>query len=118
MALREELRKQGNWLFRWRSYLPLITVVIVLLGMSYFEYPGHSRFERQDLVFSKSVLQHLSSKAVDNLAADVFKNVSALFYIEEVHVRGLSGGSIFKYPLPHAGGLRRAFLIYFPGRTG
>lgn len=42
MALREELRKQGNWLFRWRSYLPLITVVIVLLGMSYFEYPGHS----------------------------------------------------------------------------
>jgi len=42
MALREELRKQGNWLFRWRSYLPLILIVIVLLGMSYFEYPGHS----------------------------------------------------------------------------
>ncbi len=42
MALREELRKQGNWLFRWRSYLPLIMIVIVLFGMSYFEYPGHS----------------------------------------------------------------------------
>jgi protein-S-isoprenylcysteine O-methyltransferase Ste14 len=42
MALREELRKQGNWLFRWRSYLPLILIVIVLLGMNYFEYPGHS----------------------------------------------------------------------------
>jgi len=42
MALREELSKQGNWLFRWRSYLPLITVVIVLLGMNYFEYPGHN----------------------------------------------------------------------------
>jgi len=42
MALREELRKQGNWLFRWRSYLPLIMIVIVLLGMSYFEYPSHS----------------------------------------------------------------------------
>jgi len=42
MALREELRKQGNWLFRWRSYLPLIMIVIVLLAMSYFEYPGHS----------------------------------------------------------------------------
>jgi len=42
MALREELRKQGNWLFRWRSYLPLVAIVIVLLGMSYFEYPGHS----------------------------------------------------------------------------
>ena len=36
MALREELRKQGNWLFRWRSYLPLIMIVIVLLAMSYF----------------------------------------------------------------------------------
>jgi len=42
MALREELRKQGNWLFRWRSYLPLIMIVIVFLGMRYFEYPGHS----------------------------------------------------------------------------
>lgn len=42
MALREELRKQGNWLFRWRSYLPLIMIVIVLVAMSYFEYPGHS----------------------------------------------------------------------------
>lgn len=42
MALREELRKQGDWLFRWRSYLPLIMIVIILLGMSYFEYPGHS----------------------------------------------------------------------------
>jgi len=46
MALREDLRKQGNWLFRWRSYLPLILIVIVLLGMRYFEYPGHS--ERYD----------------------------------------------------------------------
>ena len=26
MALKEELEKQGNWLFRWRSYLPLIIV--------------------------------------------------------------------------------------------
>jgi protein-S-isoprenylcysteine O-methyltransferase Ste14 len=41
MALREELRKQGHWLFRWRSYLPLSMIVIVLLGMSNFEYPGH-----------------------------------------------------------------------------
>lgn len=42
MALREELKKQGNWLFRWRSYLPLIMIIIVFLGMGYFEYPGHS----------------------------------------------------------------------------
>ncbi|MEW6260254.1 MAG: isoprenylcysteine carboxylmethyltransferase family protein [Thermodesulfobacteriota bacterium] len=42
MALREEFNKQGNWLFRWRSYLPLVMIIIVLLGMSYFEYPGHN----------------------------------------------------------------------------
>ena len=42
MALIEELRKQGNWIFRWRSYLPLIMIVIVLLGMNYFDYPVHS----------------------------------------------------------------------------
>ena len=29
MALQEELEKQGNWLFRYRSLLPLI---ILLLG--------------------------------------------------------------------------------------
>ena len=42
MALREEFRKQGEWLFRWRSYLPLIMIGIVLLGMRDFEHLGHS----------------------------------------------------------------------------
>ena len=42
MALKEELKKQGDWLFRWRSYLPLLMIVIIYLGMSYFEYPGHN----------------------------------------------------------------------------
>lgn len=34
MPLKEELRQTGNWLFRWRSYLPLFIVVIILLGVS------------------------------------------------------------------------------------
>lgn len=42
MALREELKKQGNWLFRWRSYIPLVMIIILFWGMSYFEYFGHS----------------------------------------------------------------------------
>ena len=42
MALIEELRKQGDWIFRWRSYLPLIMIIIIFLGMSYFEYPVRS----------------------------------------------------------------------------
>jgi protein-S-isoprenylcysteine O-methyltransferase Ste14 len=41
MALREELRSQGDWFFRWRSYLPLVMMVIVFSGMSYFEFPDH-----------------------------------------------------------------------------
>ena len=33
MALREEFEATGNWLFRWRSYLPVLMVFVVLLGI-------------------------------------------------------------------------------------
>jgi len=33
MALREELEKQGNWLFRWRSYLPLLIVPLFFIAL-------------------------------------------------------------------------------------
>ena len=33
MALREELEREGNWLFRWRSYLPLLTAAIILFAL-------------------------------------------------------------------------------------
>jgi protein-S-isoprenylcysteine O-methyltransferase Ste14 len=42
MLLREEFSKTGDFLFRWRSYLPLLMIVIILLTMPYFQYPGHS----------------------------------------------------------------------------
>jgi len=42
MALREEFERTGNWLFRWRSYLPLVVIGIVLLALREYEYPGHS----------------------------------------------------------------------------
>lgn len=42
MPLKENFSKTGNFLFRWRSYLPLLMIVIILLTMPYFEYPGHS----------------------------------------------------------------------------
>lgn len=42
MPLREELERSGNWLFRWRGYLPLVAVGIVLLAMRDYEYLGHS----------------------------------------------------------------------------
>ncbi len=43
MALREEFVRTGNFLFRWRSYLPLIGFVILLIALKDYEYPRHSR---------------------------------------------------------------------------
>ena len=37
MALREEFETSGQWLFRWRGYLPLLIVALILLGL-----PGYS----------------------------------------------------------------------------
>ncbi len=42
MALREELERTGNWLFRWRSYLPLVLVLPTMAAMH------HPDFLRQD----------------------------------------------------------------------
>ena len=33
MALREDMEKQGNWLFRWRSYLPLLGIPIFIISL-------------------------------------------------------------------------------------
>ena len=33
MALREELERQGNWLFSRRSYLPLLILPILLIAL-------------------------------------------------------------------------------------
>lgn len=44
MPLLEELEETGNWLFRWRSYLPLVFSVLVLAGLAQFTYPFGSHF--------------------------------------------------------------------------
>jgi len=33
MPLRETLEKQGNWLFKWRSYLPLFLLPVILVAL-------------------------------------------------------------------------------------
>lgn len=38
MALREELERTGNWLFRWRSYLPLVLIVPTVAAMHHADY--------------------------------------------------------------------------------
>ncbi len=42
MALREDFENQGNWLFRYRSYLPLGMLVLVLYTLKNYTYPGNS----------------------------------------------------------------------------
>ena len=44
MPLIEELESVGHWLFRWRSYLPLVTAVLLFCGLQYFSYPFGSHF--------------------------------------------------------------------------
>jgi protein-S-isoprenylcysteine O-methyltransferase Ste14 len=43
MALREEFRKSGEWLFRWRSYLPLLLIVFFVLALAGLRHPYGSR---------------------------------------------------------------------------
>lgn len=40
MALREEFERTGNWLFRWRSYLPLAVIMLVIISLSDYRLPG------------------------------------------------------------------------------
>lgn len=42
MSLKEEFEKTGNWLFRWRSYLPLLLVGMILVELRNFEFFGKS----------------------------------------------------------------------------
>jgi protein-S-isoprenylcysteine O-methyltransferase Ste14 len=43
MALREAFRAEGEWLFRWRSYLPLLPLSLVLgVLLTGYRYPGGS----------------------------------------------------------------------------
>ena len=47
MALREELERSGNWLFRHRSYLPIVMLVPILVALHGYHYPDG----RHDLDF-------------------------------------------------------------------
>lgn len=42
MPLREEWEAQGTWLFRWRSYFPVVFFVIMGLAAIDFDYAGNS----------------------------------------------------------------------------
>jgi protein-S-isoprenylcysteine O-methyltransferase Ste14 len=44
MSLRNELEQSGSWLFRHRSYLPLLLIPFFLACLSTFSYLGQSHF--------------------------------------------------------------------------
>ncbi|MFA5238200.1 MAG: isoprenylcysteine carboxylmethyltransferase family protein [Phycisphaerae bacterium] len=39
MLSKERFESAGNWLFRWRSFLPLLTIGLFLIAMRYLSYP-------------------------------------------------------------------------------
>lgn len=42
MALKEDFESSGNWLFRWRSYLPILVIGIIIFSLREYEYPYHA----------------------------------------------------------------------------
>lgn len=42
MALKEQFEKSGNWLFRWRSFIPLVLVGFMAMAMVHYDYLLHS----------------------------------------------------------------------------
>ena len=45
MAYIDEMRESGNWLFRWRSYLPLVFVAVVMASLTQFRFLGGNEFD-------------------------------------------------------------------------
>ena len=41
MALREECERQGNLLFRWRSYIPLLLIIITIPAFEEYLHFNH-----------------------------------------------------------------------------
>ena len=59
MALSDEFQSQGEWLFRWRGYLPLLFVVLLLLALRNYSWPFADYFDYMiwaRLCFGMSVL--------------------------------------------------------------
>ena len=71
MPLREHFGTSGNWLFRWRSYLPLVLFVPVLAVMSRATVSGGGRAEERlcVLAMGAGIQNLLVQLAPEGLAA-------------------------------------------------
>lgn len=52
MALREEFIKQGNWIFRWRSYLPLLMLPLFIIALLESVEPKYTLGYPADQIFT------------------------------------------------------------------
>ncbi len=43
MLLSQSFEKNGNWLFRWRSYLPLLLIGLFVVSLPSYRYPANSK---------------------------------------------------------------------------
>jgi len=48
MALQEEFAAQGYWLFRWRSFLPIVLVLPLLMALGQFANADHDFWLREE----------------------------------------------------------------------
>jgi len=64
MALREEMESQGQWLFRWRSYLPFVLLSLVVAGFVELAVSGHSHLESKGYSYDLEVAFELSCLTV------------------------------------------------------
>ncbi len=55
-------------------------------------------WDRQDLVFSRAVLQHLSPSAVRKAIGYIFARISEHLYLEEISIQGYPDGKALKWP--------------------
>ncbi len=47
MTLIEDLETSGKWLFRWRSYFPLLLLILMIASLRYYSYPFGSHLLNQ-----------------------------------------------------------------------
>jgi len=101
MALREDLERYGNFLFRWRSYLPLFMVVFFVMALKDFHYPADEHIF--DLVWELACFViSLAGLAVRiKVAGHVPKGTSGRNTKEQVadHLNTTGMYSIWRHPL-------------------
>jgi len=73
MALREDIEKQGNWIFRWRSYLPLLIIPIFIIALK------HTR---------------ILERIIGDKAADYWESLSIFISFLGLGIRGLTAGHV------------------------